>query len=107
MCSIMQNNFDLFKNFLDIINNDQYLITCAKYYSSSMKDACTTCPADIVSPPEKVIWPTTFFLKKKMIFIWLLSGPLASQPGVQLMKCILIKTSRIFILSIHEYIYWY
>ena len=31
MGSIMLNNFDLFKNFLDIINNDQYLITCAKY----------------------------------------------------------------------------
>ena len=49
--SIMLNN--LFKNFLDIINNDQYLITCAKYYSSSMNDACTTCLANIVGPPCK------------------------------------------------------
>ena len=54
MQSIMLNNFDLFKNFLDIINNDQCLIMCAKYYSSSMNDACTTCLADIVGPPKKL-----------------------------------------------------
>ena len=78
MQSIMLNNFDLLKNFLDIINNDQYLNLCAKYYSFSMNDVHTTCPADIVSPPEKVIWPTTFFLKKKTIFVWLLGWPPAS-----------------------------
>ena len=72
MQSIMLNNFDLFKNFLNIINNDQYLIMCAKYYSSSMSDACTTCPANIVGLPAKVIWLTAFSLKKKMIFVWLL-----------------------------------
>ena len=88
MQSIMLNNFDLFKNFLDIINNDQYLITCAKYYSSGMNDAHTVCPADIVSPLEKVAQPTTFFLKKKPIFVWLLGQLPAGQLGSQLMKCI-------------------
>ena len=53
MQSIMLTNSDLFKNFLDIINNNQYLITCAKYYSFSMNDVCTTCLANIVSPPCK------------------------------------------------------
>ena len=67
----MLNNFDLFKNFLDIINNEHYLIMCAKYHSTSMNDAHTICLADIVSLPAKVIWLTTFFLKKKMIFIQL------------------------------------
>ena len=88
MQSIMLSNFDLFKTFLDIINNDQYMISCAKYYSSSMNNACTACPADIVGLPAKVIWPTTFFLKKKMIFIRILGWLLASQLGSQLMKCI-------------------
>ena len=78
MQSITLNNFDLFKNFLDIIKNDQYMITCAKYYSSSMNDACTISLADIVSLPAKVVWPTAFFMKKKTIFIWLLCQRLAS-----------------------------
>ena len=60
----------------------------AKYYDSSMNDAHTIYLANIVGHPEKVIWPTTFFLKKKMIFIWLLCWPLASHLGRQLMKCI-------------------
>ena len=77
MWSIMLNNFDLFKNFLNIINNDQYLITCAKYYSSSMSDACTTCLADIVGLPAKVVRLTAFFLKKKTIFVRLLCQLLA------------------------------
>ena len=72
MWSIVLNNLDLFKNFLDIINNDQYLITCTKYFSSSMNHVYTTCLADIVGPPAKVIQPTAFFLKKKMIFVQLL-----------------------------------
>ena len=76
------------KNFLNIINNEHYLITCAKYHSSNMNDAHTICLADSVSLPAKVLWPTAFFLKKKTIFIWLLCQPLASQLGSQLMKCI-------------------
>ena len=88
MQSIMLNNFCLFENFLDIINNEHYLITCAKYHSSNMNDVHTVCLADSVSLPVKVIQPTTFFLKKKTIFVWLLGWPLASQLGSQLMKCI-------------------
>ena len=49
MWFIILNN--LFENFLDIINNEYYLITCAKYHSSNMNDSHTICPADIVSLP--------------------------------------------------------
>ena len=65
MQSVMLNNFNLIENFLDNINNKHYLITCAKYYSSNMNDACTVYLADIVGLPAKVIWLTMFFLKKK------------------------------------------
>ena len=71
MWSIMLNIFNLIKNFLDIINNEHYLIACAKYYSFNMNDACTVYLANIVGLPAKVVWPTAFFLKRKMIFIWL------------------------------------
>ena len=87
MWSIMLNNFNLFENILDIINNEHYLITCAKYHSSNMNNVHTTCPADIVSLPAIVIQLTTFFLKKKAIFVWLLCWPPAGQLGSQLMKC--------------------
>ena len=53
MWSIMLNIFNLIENFLNIINNKHYLITCAKYYSSSLNDAHTIYPADIVSPLQK------------------------------------------------------
>ena len=33
-----------------------------------MNDALTICPADFVSLPAKVVWPTAFFSKKKAIF---------------------------------------
>ena len=36
-----KDNFDLIENILDIINNEHYLITCAKYYSSNVNDAHT------------------------------------------------------------------
>ena len=85
---IMLNNFNLFKNFLDIINNKYYLLICAKYQSSNMNNVHTICPADSVSLPVKVIWPSAFFLKKKTIFIRLLHWPLAGQLGSQLMKYI-------------------
>ena len=44
---------------------------CAKYGRSRMNDACTVCPA-FVGLPAKVVRPTTFFSKKKVIFVWLL-----------------------------------
>ena len=60
----------------------------AKYDRSRMNNVHTVCPADFVGLPAKVIWPTTFFLKKKMIFVELLCWPLPGQPGNQLMSCI-------------------
>ena len=67
-CSLLcLNNFNLIENFLAIINNKHYLITCAKYYSSNMNDVCTVYLADIVSLTAKVVWLTAFFLKKKTI----------------------------------------
>ena len=53
-------------------------VMCAKYGRSRMNDAHTICPADFFSLPAKVIWPTTFFLKKKTIFVQLLCWLLAS-----------------------------
>ena len=85
---VMSNILNLIENFIDIINNKCCLIMCAKYYNCNMNDAHTICPGDIVSHPAKVIWPTTFFLKKKSIFVWLLCQPSAVQLGIQLMKCI-------------------
>ena len=84
----MLNIFNLIENFLDIISNKHYLITCAKYYSSNMNDAYTIYLANIVSSPAKVVWPTAFFLKKKTIFIWLFCWLSAGQLRSQLMKCI-------------------
>ena len=53
-----------------------------------MNDVLTASLADFVSLPAKVIWLTAFFFKKKVIFVWLLCWPFASQPGSQLMKCL-------------------
>ena len=44
-------------------------VLIAKYGGSRMNDAHTISPADVVSLPAKVIWPATFFLKKKLIFV--------------------------------------
>ena len=74
MQSIILNIFNLVENFIDI-NNKCCLIMRAKYYNSSMNDAHTIYPADIVGHPAKIVWPTAFFLKKKTIFIWLLCQP--------------------------------
>ena len=79
MQSITSNIFKLIKNFIDIINNKYCMVVGAKYDSSIMNDAHTNYPADIVSLPAKVIWPTMFFSKKKMIFVWLLCWPPAGQ----------------------------
>ena len=77
MQSVMPKIFNLIENF-DIIKNKCCLIMGAKYYKSSMNDALTICLADSVGLPAKVIQLTTFFLKKKMLFIQLLCWPLAS-----------------------------
>ena len=82
MWSIMLNILILIKKLLYIINNGYGEIICAKYDGSRMNDACTVCLADVVGLPAKVIWPTTFFLKKKAIFVWLLCQQLAGDMGV-------------------------
>ena len=53
-------------------------VLIAKYGGPQMNDACTISPADSVSLPAKIVWSTTFFLKKKAIFVQLLHWPLAS-----------------------------
>ena len=50
---------------------------CAKYGRSRMNDAHTISLTDSVSRPAKVIWSTALFLKKKMIFFFVL---LSCQP---------------------------
>ena len=62
---------------------------CAtKYDRSWMNDVCTACLANFVGLLAKVVWPTAFFLKKKMIFVWFLCRPSASRPESQLMNCV-------------------
>ena len=78
MWSIMSNIFNLIENFIDVINNKCCLIMGAKYYNSSMNDAHTIYLADIVGHTTKVVQLTTFFLKKRTIFVWLLYLPSAS-----------------------------
>ena len=60
---------------------------CAKYGRSRLNDVCTVCPANFVGLPAKVVWQTTFFSKKKLIFVQLLCQPLVNQPGSQHMDC--------------------
>ena len=84
----MKNILNLIKRFLYIINDRHSEVMCAKYGRSRMNNAHTVCPANFVSLPAKVIWLTTFFSKKKAIFVWLLCLLLAGQHGSQLMKCI-------------------
>ena len=63
-------------------------VLIAKYGGSRMNDACTVSPANLVGLPAKVVRPTAFFLKKKLIFVQLLCRPMASQPGSQHMDCV-------------------
>ena len=88
MQSIVSNIFKILEIFVDIIDNKYGLIIGVKYYSSNMNDACTMSLIDIVGHHAKVIWPTTFFLNSKHLFIWLLCWLSAGQLGHQLMKCI-------------------
>ena len=67
--SITYNILILIRNFLYIINDRYSGVMCAKNDRSRMNNACTVCLANFVSLPAKVVWLTTFFSKKKMIFI--------------------------------------
>ena len=44
-------------------------VLIVKYGGSRMNDVHTISLADFVGLPAKVIWPTTFFSKKKLIFV--------------------------------------
>ena len=56
MQSITLTIFNLIENFLHIINNEHYIITCAKYNSSNMSGVHTICPANKAALPTKVVW---------------------------------------------------
>ena len=86
MQSIMLNIFNLIENFLNVINNEHYLIAYAKYCSFNVNNVHTIYLADFVGLPAKVVQLTTFFLKKKMIFVQLLCWLSAGRLGSQLMK---------------------
>ena len=75
VCTYKKIFYNLFEEFLYIINDRYSEVMCAKYGRSRMNDACTVCLADFVGLPAKVVWPTTFFLKKKVIFVQLLCWP--------------------------------
>ena len=69
MWSVMSYIFNLFENFVDIINNKYCLIIGVKYHSSNMNDAQTQLLTDIVSCPTKVIQLITFFLYSEHLFV--------------------------------------
>ena len=58
-------------------------VLIAKYGGSRINDPHTISLADFVGLPAKIVWLTTFFLKKKSIFVPLSCGPLAGRPGSQ------------------------
>ena len=64
-----QNNLILIEKNSHIINDMYSEVLIAKYGGSRMSDACTISLADFVSLPAKVVWLTTFFLKRKLIFV--------------------------------------
>ena len=65
----MKNILDLFEELLYIIYDRHSGDMCAKYGRSRMNDVHTICPTDLVSLPAKSVWSTTFFSKKKAIFV--------------------------------------
>ena len=72
MWFIKWNILILIEEFLYIIIDRYIEIINAKYDSSVMNNVLTTSATDFVGLPAKVAWPTTFFFKKKAIFVWLL-----------------------------------
>ena len=61
--------FNLIENFVDIINNKCSLIMGAKYYNSSMSNACITYLANIVSHPAKSHgWLDSFWKRKQFSY---------------------------------------
>ena len=65
----MENILNLSNNFPYIINDRHSKVMCAKYGRSRMNSVCTISPVNLVGLPAKIVWLTTFFLKKKSIFV--------------------------------------
>ena len=65
----MKNILDLFKELFYITYDRHSGDMCAKYGRSRMNDVHTICPADFVGLPAKIVRSTTFFSKKKAIFV--------------------------------------
>ena len=72
-----KNILNLFEELLYIIYARHSEDMCAKYGKSRMNNVHTICLANFASLPAKIVWPTTFFLKKKANFVQLLHQPLA------------------------------
>ena len=77
----MSNIFNLIENFIDIINKKCSLIMGAKYYNSSMNNACTIYLANIVSHPT-VVQLTAFFFEKKSLLYHFCVGHWLANLGV-------------------------
>ena len=75
----MSNIFNLIENFIDIINNKCCLIMGAKYYNSSMNDACTIYPGQYCWPPHKSCMANHILFRKEinfhMAFVLAISWP--------------------------------
>ena len=80
-CEHMQfiklNILILIEEFLYVIIDRYMEIINAKYDSSVMNDVLTIGTTNFVGLPAKVVQSTTFFSKKKVIFLWLLCWLLA------------------------------
>ena len=83
MQSVTQNNLIWIEKNFHIINAIYSEVLIAKYGGSRINEAHTVCPADFVGLPAKVIWPTTFFLKKESDFLLLLCQSLVGWCGSQ------------------------
>ena len=65
----MENILDPFEELLYIIYDRHSEDMCAKYGRSRINNVHTIGPANSVGCPAKVIRLTTFFSKKKTIFV--------------------------------------
>ena len=74
----MKNILNLFEELLYIIYARHSEDMCAKYGRSRMNDVHTVFLTNFVSLPAKIVRLTTFFSKKKAIFLRLLHWLLAS-----------------------------
>ena len=86
MQSVTQNILICIEKNFHIINDMYSEVLIAKYGGPRMNDMHTISLANFVSLPTKIIRSTTFFSKKKVIFVRLLHWPPAGQFGSQHMN---------------------